>query len=699
MFNISKQGQGAGIVRLQLEAPPLPASERELLPALTGESKTNRTPGARSEDGLPIVWLVVGLVGLALGAFCLRFIPNNNHSPYMDEVSQILGGRYLIERGTVYASILSWSYGSYLWPLVAGSMDILGGLNMVRAFTALCGSVMTLATVISAYRLLDRALPLHQRQLVAFGAGLLMAILPTGLGIGNFGTYDSLAGAAFMSGIALLFPVEGKARGIRLGAAWLLLFAAFLAKYIIAVYFPVICLYLMFSAGSVKKAIDRIIWFVGPLTLVCGVYFAAFHSDLLTLLSFSHTYTDLKTNDPFLLYAWQRPEIWLLALVASFGWQYATRLNKIVALGGSGVILAFQVAARPDFDYWKHSIYLIFFLAPLASIALTTFISRLYRGITANGSLSSGRKKFRLAVLSAIGLVILLTTLKISLAQADNLVNFYPNLQAAVPTIKRNTAGQHTVLTDDLTLRYYLYPQILSEQVTDPFYISYQGKTGLDAYKAGVTDRYYDVIVLDGGIGPVAQKLSSDLTPVIKLYYSQVASVSGSNGSHVEIYKPQHCVVSTPTTGAKIYQFSKDTQGFGGRFDQGDFQAGTQISVSQEQTCGDRASLKFTPTAQTSQVAVRLKDATQAPGLAVKTIKAQVYIEALSNDSGNIRVGMAAFDRNWQWHDDGFRQLAPTGRWVELTWQLSNPGIYNEVNLVFPQGTTAVYISQLEVDP
>jgi hypothetical protein len=679
-------------MRLQLEAPPLPrrwGEGPEILPPI--RPQTNPVTGSGTAD-ISKSWIGVGLLALAIGAFLVRFLPNNDHSAYMDEVSQILAGRYLLEQRSVYAYILQWSYGSYLWPLVAGSMDILGGLAMVRAFTALCGAIMTLATAVSAYHLSNRAWPERQRWFVGFGAGFLMAIMPTGIGLGNFGTYDALAGAAFMSGIALVFPVEGRGRRSRLVAGSALLFSAFLSKYVIAVYFPFICLYLIFSGGSVKNAFSRIFWFVGPLTLACAAYFAVFRADLLTLLSFSHTYNDLKTDDPFLVYVWERPEIWLLAAIASFGWAYATRRQKIVSLGGAGIILAFQLVARPDYDFWKHSIYLVFFLSPLAALALVTMLTRLFTRTAANPAFSPARKRLRLAGFSVVTILGLGIFLSASLTQADLLINFYPNLNPALPAIERNVVGAQKVLTDDLALRYYLYPYIPTEAVTDPFFINYQGKTGLEAYKTSVKDRYFDVIVLDGGIGPVARQVNAALQPLVQHYYNPVASVNVPNGK-VTIYKRQQCVVSDPTPGSKVFNFSEGTQGWGGRPVKGDFQPGNLVSTSQGQSCAGQASLKFTPNAQVPQVGITLK----AP---VKTVKAQVYIETGTDFTGDSVIGMAAFDQNWQWHDDGFKQHVPTGRWVEISWQLpANPGNYRELDLVFPKEATTVYISHVELEP
>ena len=49
-----------------------------------------------------------------------------------------------------------------------------------------------------------------------------------------------------------------------------------------------------------------------------------------------------------------------------------------------------------------------------------------------------------------------------------------------------------------------------------------------------------------------------------------------------------------------------------------------------------------------------------------------------------MRVGFMGFDSNWQWHDDGFRWVVPPDSWTTITWDLADPGDYEEVGLKLP---------------
>ncbi|HZO25571.1 MAG TPA: hypothetical protein VFH48_06200 [Chloroflexota bacterium] len=47
--------------------------------------------------------------------------------------------------------------------------------------------------------------------------------------------------------------------------------------------------------------------------------------------------------------------------------------------------------------------------------------------------------------------------------------------------------------------------------MTDPFAITYRGLRGVDGYRLAISDRHCDVIVLDGGIGPIGGRIRQEL--------------------------------------------------------------------------------------------------------------------------------------------------------------------------------------------
>ncbi len=632
--------------------------------------------------------IVLGLCGVVACAFALRILLIGRQSAYMDEATFILTGRYLIEQRAVYAGAPTWTYGSYLWSLLAGAADMAGGLQLVRLLAATCGGTMALATALTTARLVPRAaVPL--RWAAALCAGLIMALAPTAIAIGRFGTYDALAGAAFMSGIAVFVAARDNGRRRRWLLAAGLLFLAFLAKYLVAVYLPFICLYALLSPRDRATLWRNLLWFVAPLSAACAAYFLAFREPLLALLRFSTGYADLVSPTPLREYVWQRPEVWGLAALAALGWRYASPFGRAMALGGAAIMLGFHALTRPDFDFWKHSIYVIFFLAPPAGLAVAASLRPLLARFGRRGTVRR-TALLALAVIAGNALAFL------GLARSQPLAAFYPDLTPAVGTIRATATGARTVLTDDSAVRYYLYAQLPTERVTDPFSIEYGGQRGVEGYRRAVADRYFDLIVLDGGIGPLGRRLRPALADLLARHYVRVYTADRPGSGPVEVYRPREEVATTaePDTASAVgLRFDAGVQGWGGRPDGAAQQPGMQVTIDRERTWRGYPTLRFTPTEQATIVGLPLFGP-------VSRVRAQVYIADSPATAGGVRVGMVGFDEAWRWRDDGFKQIVPPGRWVELVWELAEPGVYREIGLKVSVGTTgAVHIGQIEIWP
>ena len=635
-----------------------------------------------------------GLGALALGALALRVLLVHQQSAYMDEASFILTGRTLLEKQAVYAGALTWTYGSYLWPLLAGVADMVGGLALVRTLTAAFGAVMCLATTLAAVQLVPRSWPEPRRWTAVLLAGSIVAVLPTPIAIGRFGTYDAPAGAAFMAGIAVLVGAVRGGRGTHLLAAAGLLFIAFLAKYLVAIYFPFVCLYLLLSPRSRAVLRRNLVWFVLPLSVACALYFLAFRDELLTLLLFSTGYTDLTSPEPVRQYVLDQPELWALFGLALLGWQRATRAGRLVALSGTGIMLGFHALARADFDFWKHSIYPIFFLAPLAGLALAPLAERL--AVAAWRRDCRGMPAWRPVGLALTTGGLFLVVTAAGLVQSSRLVTFYPNLTPSLEALALHADQATTVLADDSAIRYYLYPKIPTERVTDPFFVDYQGRGGIDGYQNAIADRYFDVIVLTGGISPGGRRLKEELGGLIAHYYRPVYARAEPDGRAVELYRPLQGevepFVSAGPNWRVVQYFDADLGGWGGQPEGGELQPGLRVIESEEQTWYGHPSLKFTPDEQVPAVAV--KETGQ-----VRAITLQLYVVGAEGGPSVVPVAMFGFDVRWRWRDDGFQRVVPVGQWTELTWRLPEPGVYHQLGLKFPAKVAAAYLGKVEIEP
>ncbi len=706
--------------------------------------------------------VMVAMAGLGVSAFVLRVLLAGGHSAFMDESSYILTGRILFERHEVYAGALEWTFGSYLWPLLAGAADMLAGPRLVRTLTAAFGVVMTLATVATAYQLAPRRIDHARRWAAALLAGLIMAVFPTAIAIGRFGTYDALAGAAFMSGVALL--VRARVAG---GRAWLLgaaglLFVGFLAKYLVALYFPLICLYLLASARDRRALMHTIRWFVAPLSAACAVYFLLFHRSLFALLAFSANYTGLKSDNPVRDYLLERPEVWLLALVAALGWRRADRLGRGIAVAGAGALLAFQALARPDHDFWKHSIYMIFFLAPLAGLALAPAVERVMRWTAMALGWQPASRMVRVAVLGgALALVLFqaavwpdmagwprllylapllapLTALALlpmaaasmageggaanrrasrrplaltlavgasvplalvtALTWSNRLVTFYPDLNPSLAAIRHYTAGAERVLTDDSALRYHLYEQMPYQRVTDPFYLVYGGEQGLPAYRLAVADRLFDTIVLDGGIESLGQRLRPEIGGLLALNYNRVYQRTTTNGALVEIYQARDA--SEPPADEPASAGATVTYFDDGTRGWGGHPDNAELQPGFAVAISHARPWHGRPSLQFT-AGGQLSLAGVRVDRPVSRVDIDLYIVPTSDQEREVRVGMTGFDANWQWRDDGFRHAVRTGRWTRISWELEQPGVYRQIGVKLPSDAAGrtVYLGRMEIRP
>jgi hypothetical protein len=588
------------------KATPAPAAEEILKaePVLTTQpTLAQEKPTLSLFEGARLLGLVLlaSLPVLAI-ATVLRLwdLSQSQQSAYMDEASYIVTGRLLLEQGKVYANALQWTFGSFLYPVLAGWLDQQGGLILARSLSLVSNLVTVLAVIFLTLGLFKNV-PKSQPQaradfalgskpvMAALIAGLLVAVLPTAIALSQFATYDALAaglfacgGAAFVWGRRQIELAEqtGTKRTVLVlslfGLAALCLFAAFLTKYVVAMYFPALCLLLL----SVKQERRYGLWsFIAPLSAACLAYYLLFSTDLSALLHFGGQYQTLRSNDWLHEYVLNRPELLVLALVGYWGLRQAFRDGRIsqalLLWGGVVLLVIFQLITRADYDYWKHSIYLIILLAPLAGWLWSDWswwdepgahapgrVRRWWESLKERHATDprrlSGLLNFERHVAGdeaterpgsyslwftlATGLVLL--GFLWSQSQALSLVKHWPSLTPALPQLEEASQNVNTILTDDSALIYYLYQRIPTDNITTPFFINYKGKSGVEAYLQAVRDQQYDLVVLDGGATQEGKNLWDKLHPALQAssayeltFSTPLDSTNLSEKHSLEIYR------------------------------------------------------------------------------------------------------------------------------------------------------------------
>lgn len=494
-------------------------------------------------------WALLIVIGIA---WYLRARNPHFSSAYMDESIYVLYGRMFLAHHfeSPIDQPLHFSFGWYLWPILAAWADRLRGLIGVRELAAALGTLTVCSVYAFARRLFSPA--------VGLASALVFALLGPAILGSRIATRDS--GAIFFFAVGLwLFSRAWQEQEWR---AWiassLAMFAAFLCKYLVAIYFPFLVI-LAFWKG--RRAV---LAFSLTLAAFCGAYGFYLRNDLLALLQYGHVYNALRAPaaQALQIYFTHRLDFWILVVFSFFAWRQdgeTSRWKAALLSGGAAIIPLFQLQSRPDYDYWKHVNYSFLFLVPLAMYGLLRLVRR---AAPATYTLSGAM----VVSFLALGLGWLGNAWRI-----DRFL-FWPNAEPAVAYFEGRLASADRILVDDTVFRYYFSPPLQQGQIVDPFYFRYGSQTGAPAYSSAVRDGWFDYIVLDGGIGDDARRLRAAIAPELAGQYAlRVSMHDPVLGQPIEVYERQNppaakwvsvsprIQITSPAAGALIRTQNKAT--------------------------------------------------------------------------------------------------------------------------------------------
>jgi hypothetical protein len=487
-------------------------------------------------------WVLFVIIAIA---WWLRARNPHFSSAYMDESIYVLYGRMFLARHfeSPIDQPLHFSFGWYLWPILAAWADRIRGLVGVRELAAGLGTLTVWSLYGFARRLYSPA--------VGLASALILALLGPAVLASRIATRDTGSIFFFALGLWLFLRAWQERESLSWLAASLSLFAAFLCKYLIAIYFPFLVILALW------KGRRTIFAFAVPLTLLCAVYAFVERSNLLALLQYGHAYNALKAPaaEALQIYFTRRLDFWILTVLSFFVWPgdvAHSRWKASFLFGGALLIPFFQFFSRADYDYWKHVNYSFLFLVPLATYGLLRVVRAAARtSYTAFGAL-------------------LVCLLALSFGWMGNAWSidrflFWPNAEPAVAYFVGRLASADRVLVDDTVFRYYFSPPLRQWQIVDPFYFRYGSETGAPAYAAAMRDGWFDYVVLDGGISDDAKRLRDAIAPELASRYAlRVRMPDPILGQTIEIYERQNppaiqsqsqrpqIVITAPAAGALV---------------------------------------------------------------------------------------------------------------------------------------------------
>ncbi|HEV8383500.1 MAG TPA: glycosyltransferase family 39 protein [Candidatus Acidoferrales bacterium] len=469
-----------------------------------------------------IVLLVIALAALQIRAQDLGY-----STAYMDETIYVVYGRMFLS-GNFQPPLdtpLQWSFGWYLWPAMAASAEKLGGMAGVRLLGALLGTLTVFAVYGFARRLFT--------PVVGLASAMVFALLAPSVYVFRIATRDAAALFFFAVGM-WLYARAWQEREVRswLGAA-LSFFAAFLCKYIVALYFPFLAL-LCFREG--RQALR---YFVLPLTSLCAAY-AAYHLvDLYFLLHYGRGYESLRVpaGAAWEIYVTQRWDFWTLVALSFMAWRRGDAVRARVAGAlwlGVFLTMLFQWTSRADFDWWKHINYALLFLIPLA---MTGFLRMVRRW--------SDQQFFVLATLGVVVLSVVLGWVG-GLWKPHRYV-FWPNVEPVLAYFDGRLTPQNKLLVDDTVFRHYFHPPVPQGGIADPFNFEWRSNVDAPAYAAAIREGHFDYVVFDGGIGEDARRLQMVAHATMKDRYAlRMTMPDPFRGQRIEIFERTDPPVAAP---------------------------------------------------------------------------------------------------------------------------------------------------------
>jgi 4-amino-4-deoxy-L-arabinose transferase-like glycosyltransferase len=494
---------------------PLPQAPQVEVKKITRGRSMFRIPTSRVS--LALIVLFQGLISLL----------TLHNTAFQDEALYLLAGRQIFNGwvGLPHVSV-PWGYYfsgyPYVYPVIGGVLDMLGGVALARMFSLLCMIGLTLSVYYVTKQLFD--------QVSAILAAALFASQGTVLFLGQLATYDALC---------LLFLGLATVLAIRISIArrpWAilgigpLLTLAFLAKYAALLFAPIpLALLFCYSIERQgwRKMLDRMGLALFSLIVTGVITYLNFDKEALHGLINTTTNRDgiIVVKTSALVLAQHVVTLGGVGLALGLlGLLLVSRRRFPIALALFGAALlapAYHIYKGELISLHKHIAFSMFFVMPLVGYAVAR--------------ISDFRPNRALGRYWLAGLAIYLFIFSLGVQQAQSLYSDWPpsnNLTYALKTQVRSGVGRYLAEDFDVS-RYYLQNTTSLWQWSSLDFFAYTDKqghylVGNAAYHAAIQDGYFDLIELNFGYrADVAGFVYHELSASKK--YALVAKVPLSN--------------------------------------------------------------------------------------------------------------------------------------------------------------------------
>lgn len=477
--------------------------------------------------------------------FAIRVTNIRYNTLFVDEAIYVTIGKDALS-GMLDRSVNTWVYGSYLYPVLAAVADAVGGDIALRGLSALLSTSAAVFVFLTARRLFD--------QQTALWAMLIFGLADVSLELGQYAVYDTLAVCLLTASLYYLIRAASFPRTnetVNLLAAGFCFTLATFSKYLSVLYLPaMLCLGLILYLLRRRPTSPLFSKFLGAAILPFGLYAFIYYQDLIILLSGNF---GVQLDDPWAIIQiiWPKLDLVIFLALAGCSWLLLSVLQRVIAglpqrtqlwLMGLIPLLCLSIFAAPVYHListnlhaaWKHTIFSLIFLSPLAGYGCAAPINYIRR-----------QQGHRYVVFSIVGLIITLVGLigfiNQTIDQNRQFQHQWPNVSRVVDYLRQQelTPGQPVLAEGAQIYEYYFdFGPQYDAMWQDTWYFNYGSRQGVEAMTAAIRDRRFDFVVLDGYYTP---EIRQDLTTALGLAgytvgYKEVQILSSNESVLIQVY-------------------------------------------------------------------------------------------------------------------------------------------------------------------
>ena len=421
------------------------------------------------------------------------------NTAFQDEGLYIYAGRQILQNWFWHQPLFDrysfyFSGYPYVYPIIAGGLDMLGGLELVRSFSLICMLVVTACGYYVTSKLFN--------QKSAVFAALFFVCQGPVLFLSRLATYDPLCLCLLALGTALAVKASLAQRSwLALGLGPIIVLA-FGAKYAALLFIPSVLTILALSTLLRRGWISMLVRaMLAVLSLAVTATLAAatvIHFDPAMLHALGATTTNRIVIEVYSRSGLTEHVIqmvglsYLIGLLALVFARKKHLLIVLLFLGSSLLVPGYHIYKAELISLDKHLGFSMFFIMPAAGYALA--------------SLSGFRRAFSPGRYWLAGVAICLVLFLIGTREALDMYSIWPptnQLAYALNTQVRSGSGYYLAEQFEVS-RYDLRNDTYTWQWTGLDFFEYKDKLGRyyagnDAYVKAVNDGYFGLIQLNYG--------------------------------------------------------------------------------------------------------------------------------------------------------------------------------------------------------